>query len=253
MILYFSATGNCRYVAEHIAHDLGDTAVSIEKHCGKIQLMQNEMLGIVAPTYAWELPINVREFLENIFIENYSGQYAFVVATYGTTPGAVGAQADRILKKHGITLNARFCIRMTDTWTPWFDLSDKEKVESRLAQSEKELAKVTDDIRNKVTGNHMRLSCPNAVTFFTDKYYNSMRQTRHFRVKDSCIGCGLCAKRCPVQAISMKNNKPVWVKDKCTACLRCLHSCPKFAVQYGSKTERHGQYLNPNVKKELFK
>ena len=84
MILYFSATGNCRYVAEHIAHDLGDTAVSIEKHCGKIQLMQHEMLGIVAPTYAWELPINVREFLENIFIENYSGQYAFVVATYGT-------------------------------------------------------------------------------------------------------------------------------------------------------------------------
>ena len=121
-------------------------AVSIEKHCGKIQLTQNEMLGIVVPTYAWELPINVREFLENIFIENYSGQYAFVVATYGTTPGAVGAQSDRILKKHGITLNARFSIRMTDTWTPWFDLSDKEKVESRLAQSEKELAKVTDDI-----------------------------------------------------------------------------------------------------------
>ena len=99
----------------------------------------------------------------------------------------------------------------------------------------------------------MRLSCPNAVTFFTDKYYNSMRQTRHFSVKDSCIGCGLCAKRCPVQAISMKDNKPVWVKDKCTACLRCLHSCPKFAVQYGSKTEKHGQYLNPIVKKELFK
>ena len=61
MILYFSATGNCRYVAEHIAHDIGDTAVSIEKHCGKIQLMQNEMLGIVAPTYAWELPINIAD------------------------------------------------------------------------------------------------------------------------------------------------------------------------------------------------
>lgn len=200
MILYFSATGNCKYVAEHIAHDLEDTAVSIEKHCEKIQLMQNEMLGIVAPTYAWELPINVREFLENIFIENYSGQYAFVVATYGTTPGAVGAQTARILKKHGITLNARFSVRMPDTWTPWFDLSDKEKVKSRLAQSEKELAKVTDDIRNKVTGNHMRLSCPNAVTFFTDKYYKQyaadkafqrerqLYRLRSVRKKMSCAG-----------------------------------------------------------------
>lgn len=56
VILYFSATGNCKYVAEHIAHDLEDTAVSIEKHCEKIQLMQNEMLGIVAPHMRGSFP-----------------------------------------------------------------------------------------------------------------------------------------------------------------------------------------------------
>ena len=25
-------------------------------------------------------------------------------------------------------------------------------------------------------------------------------------------------------------------------CLSCLHHCPKFAIQYGSRTQKHGQY-----------
>ena len=43
------------------------------------------------------------------------------------------------------------------------------------------------------------------------------------------FGCGLCAKKCPVQAIEMRDGKPVWVKDKCVMCLGCLHRCPKYA------------------------
>ena len=42
--------------------------------------------------------------------------------------------------------------------------------------------------------------------------------------------------------------KTVWVKDKCVMYLGCLHRCPKFAIQYGKKTKKHGQYTNPNVK-----
>ena len=32
-----------------------------------------------------------------------------------------------------------------------------------------------------------------------------------------------------------------------TSCLACYHVCPKHAVQYGRRTKRKGQYLNPNV------
>lgn len=54
--------------------------------------------------------------------------------------------------------------------------------------------------------------------------------------------------KCPVKAIEMKNKKPVWVADKCVMCLGCLHRCPVFAINYGNKTQKHGQYINPNVK-----
>lgn len=79
--------------------------------------------------------------------------------------------------------------------------------------------------------------------------YHTERKTKHLSVnKDVCIGCGLCAKKCPVQAIDMKDGYPVWIENECEMCLGCLHRCPMFAIQYGNgKTNKHGQYRNPNI------
>ena len=64
----------------------------------------------------------------------------------------------------------------------------------------------------------------------------------------AALAADYAPKKCPVQAIEMQNKKPVWIKDQCVMCLGCLHRCPRFAIQYGRRTARHGQYTNPNVK-----
>ena len=137
---------------------------------------------------------------------------------------------------------------MPDIWTPIFNLSDNEKVARINANAEVYIEEIIHLIQSKATGNYMKARLPAGTRAVYPFCYDKMRKTKYFVVNDGCIGCGLCEKKCPVQAIKMRDGKPVWIKEQCTMCLGCLHRCPKFAIQYGKKTAKHGQYRNPNVK-----
>ena len=245
MILYFSATGNCKYVAARLAQSTGQEMASIVD-CIKENrfVFEEEMIGVISPTYDWGLPSIVREFLERV---TFRTEYLFFAATYGTTPGAAGAMADRVIR--GCSIHAYYSVRMVDTWTPLFDLSTPEKVAKYTRTTEADIDRLIRSVRERRTNRHMTPRTPAIFTTLIAQpiYEKKVRRTAHFHVEDSCIGCGLCARKCPVQAIELWEKRPVWVREKCVMCLGCLHRCPKFAIQYGKRTKKHGQYHNPNV------
>lgn len=46
-----------------------------------------------------------------------------------------------------------------------------------------------------------------------------------------CIGCGLCAKNCPHEAIDFDFNLAKIVQDKCQNCGTCVEKCPKKVIE----------------------
>lgn len=251
MIFYFSATGNSQYVADRVAAATGDKTVSIADCCknGRFSFDETDKtVGIISPTYAWGLPTIVREFLQKLTLRT-KPDYLWFAATYGTTPGQTGRFAEGILNANGLSVSAKFSVKMPDTWTPIFDLSDKSKVRRTNEAAEPQIDRIIRAVQKRASGDFMENKAP----LFLAKAvygleYDAMRRTSHFKVEDTCIGCGLCARNCPVSAIEMREKRPVWVKDECVMCLRCLHHCPKFAIQYGKRTKRHGQYTHSALK-----
>jgi Pyruvate/2-oxoacid:ferredoxin oxidoreductase delta subunit/flavodoxin len=254
MIFYFSATGNSKYVASQITSQTNEDIISITDCIKNNQFIfdvkPDERIGFITPTYFWGLPLIVNDFLSQVkfSIQGSDIPYIYHIATYGTTTGQSGRFVNNYLRKAGLSLSGRFCVKMPDTWTPMFDLSNKEKVERINQNAEKEIEEVTEKIKHRQKGDFSRGKIPLLFVKIYYPFYEKYRKTKNFTVEYTCIGCELCAKKCPVGAIEMQNNRPVWVKSKCIICLGCLHHCPKFSIQYGKNTKKHGQYINPNVK-----
>lgn len=89
MILYFTATGNSRWIAELLAEATHDTAVSIVDclRQGPIPagLMEADRLGIVFPVHSWYAPRVLIDFLSQLRLPDCCYRYA--VCTCGDDMG----------------------------------------------------------------------------------------------------------------------------------------------------------------------
>lgn len=75
-------------------------------------------------------------------------------------------------------------------------------------------------------------------TFINKGFNKFARTTKPFYVdKEKCNGCGLCAKLCLAETITLVDSRPIW-NEKCYQCLRCINYCPQVAIQYGKETKK---------------
>lgn len=72
-------------------------------------------------------------------------------------------------------------------------------------------------------------------------FYPAFVKAKAFMVGDSCIGCGKCAKVCPLNNVTLKDRKPVW-GNNCTHCMACICYCPAQAIEYGKNSVGKPRY-----------
>lgn len=253
MIFYFSGTGNTKWAAEQLASSTDDVLTDISKisECAfRYSLKPGERLGFCFPVHGWRPPLIFRNFIKRLVIDNAPGHYCYALCTAGDNIGETIDILSDDLKAVNITLDSAFSLIMPESYVglPFMDVdteeNEKRKKNKAAADLERFSRMINDSrtgVRELVVGRWPRLNSRLIGGFFTkhlitDKPFNV--------TSDKCIGCGLCAKACPVDNVLWHNGgQPAWKHDgTCLACFSCYHHCPTHAIEYGSRTKGKGQY-----------
>lgn len=225
-ICYFTATGNCLYVAKRI----GGVLLSIPQLMRKDEIeISDEAVGIVCPVYNAEMPMMVRAFMKKAKIET---DYFFFIYTYGAGFGEAYAHAKLTAQEAGLTLSYVNAVQMVDNFIPYFDM--QEQIDTLPKKDvEGQLEIVCADIAARKT-KEVKIT---PITKAQMAMYRKMLADKWLRkdtallytVNESCIHCGICAKVCPANNITVTEDE-VKFSDHCEVCYACLHNCPQSAI-----------------------
>ena len=247
MIFYYSGCGNSKFIAQSIAEAFGETLVFIPEaqRNGSLEysLAEGEMVGFVYPIYSWRPPHLVEEFVKDLKL-NGKPSYVWTAVTCGDNVGETEKIFRKALENKGLNLNAAFCFKMPNTYVNMMGMSvDKPEVASeKIAKAKEKLPNVIELIKNHTDYSDMiKGAFPRFKSNVIGSGFYKWASDEPFFATDDCFSCGLCAKVCPMQNITLENGRPVW-HGNCNTCDACYHHCPKHAIQYGKATKGKGQY-----------
>ena len=100
MLLYFSGTGNSRWVADSLAKLLNERVYALLDVAARpslFDLKAGEALGFVFPVYAWGPPVLVIDILAKLQAEEKPA-YVYFVCTCGDDTGKTAAIFSRAVQ-----------------------------------------------------------------------------------------------------------------------------------------------------------
>ena len=244
MILYFSGTGNSNYVAKRIADALGDALVNLNdriKASDTSSVETGERVIIVTPTYAWRIPRVVRDWLRKT--ELCGAKQAWFVMTCGSEIGNADKYNRDLCTEKAISCMGTAQIVMPENYIAMFSAPQADEAREIVAKAEPSIDRAIAAIQ---AGECFAPTRNNLYDRFMSGpvnpiFYKFCVKADAFTVSDTCIGCGQCAKLCPMNNVTLKDGKPVWGRN-CTHCMACICYCPVSAIEYGKKSVGQPRY-----------
>ncbi len=233
-LIYFSATGNTKKIANKIGdylkkQDVSVTKIDITSHESKrdeISISEYDAFIFGFPIYSLRAPRICREWIEQLDGEGKKCSVFFTYGGFGKAPAHYFIK--ELLCKRNFTLvsTAEFVAKHT------FNISGWQSAEGRPNQSD---FKVAEEYVNK-TIKRFTGEDSNVISDFNKPMYPAeqldMAEKYRFtaitqlptRDGMDCSMCKLCEKLCPTNAFDATSG--IADPASCIACFRCIANCP---------------------------
>lgn len=240
MVVYYSGTGNSRFVAKRIAKILDEKLVdftSLYRQNEKIDFSDEERIIFVYPTYAGRMPVFMMNYL---YHQKYkTGTKAYFVTTCGMSGGNQAKNLQCFCKKLSLEFMNFYWVVMPENYIALFSAPDKAKAEEIIEKAKPVIEKTAEKIKNEEKA---KLITGFEKSIYNDLFYKMVVKAKKFYATDECVGCGKCASVCVMNNITLsQKHRPEW-KDGCTHCMACISVCPQRAIEYGNKTKNKRRY-----------
>ncbi len=245
MVFYFTGTCNSLYAARQLEKE----PVSIPQEMKKEKReYESETIGIVCPVYAGELPRIVKRFL---LTSSFRAEYFYMILTYGKIDSVAAEWSANFAAKTGIAVSFVETVQMVDNYLPAFDMEKEKQLDKRV---DEQLAEIVQKVKGRYKGIpepdwEKRALYQMAVQ--RDIENPDLNSGRQITVTSECIGCGICAKVCPVGNFRIEEGAAKRKKDTCEFCLACAQSCPQKAITLSISDQNPlARYRNEQVSLE---
>ncbi len=243
MILYFTGTGNSRFIANRLGSLLSEEVLSINSYMKENKKGDFESAApyvIVVPIYMCRIPPDVERFLENsTFRGNRSVYFIYSAAA---VIGRADSYVRRLCSRAGLSFKGSAAILMPANYVAMYDVIPKENALTEAVKRIHAVQEIAGIIqKNGTFAVNPQIARMKVLSLIAPLFTKMMVKDRPFVCGDSCTGCGQCAALCPKNNILLKGGKPSW-QGNCMHCMACISACPQKAINYGSKTETRNRY-----------
>lgn len=221
----FSPTGGTQRVGDRLCQSLGGNVVATDLCVSEGLLVvpsigADDLVVMSMPVYAGRVPaVAVHRLRE---IESH-GARCVIVAVYGNR-----AYDDALVEMLDVATELGYRVIAAIGAVAEHSIVRKYGAGRPDADDARDLAQFAEAIARKLaSGSDSVPEVPG------NRPYKTPKACPQPSAHGSCKECGLCAKQCPVGAISVDNPKRV-DKDKCISCMRCVKVCPTHSRGIGT-------------------